>query len=44
VFRESGDAYEIVPNWTWSDLDNEINSCYARGLYMTEMRDCSVPE
>jgi hypothetical protein len=44
VFRESGDAYEIVPNWTWADLYNEINSCYSRGLYMTEMRDCSIPD
>ena len=44
IFRESGDAYEIVPNWTWSDLYNEINSCYSRGLYMTEMRDCSIPD
>ena len=44
VFRESGDAYEIVPNWTWTEMNNEINSCFSRGLYMTEMRDCSVPD
>lgn len=44
VFRESGDAYEIVPNWTWSEMYDEITGCYSRGLYMTEMRDCSVSD
>jgi hypothetical protein len=44
VFRESNEGYEIIPDWDWSDLFNEIADCESRGLFLTEMRACSIAE
>jgi hypothetical protein len=42
VFREGSGGWEIVPNWNWTDLRNEISSAASRGVFVTDLRDCST--